>query len=297
MINPIERHNIQFVSEGQKCLGWFYRTPKKNQAPCIILAHGFGGVKEMRLDAYAEKFAEAGYHALVFDYRHFGESDGLPRQILDIKKQHQDWHSAIAFARDLPEVENEKIVLWGTSFSGGHVISVSLKDNHVAAVISQVPHLNGTATALANGFLQNIRLSIAAFRDLVHLASGREPYYVDTIGEPGTLAAMTAPGAVQAARKLYPEGFRPVETVAARIFLSVGTYSPGQYAAQLTIPWLVQVAANDLTTPVGQCFKAAVKTPKSQLIMYPCGHFDMYVNPQFELTVNDQIRFLDYHLK
>ena len=80
----------------------FLKRKKRKKAPCVILAHGFCGVKEMRLDAYAERFAEAGYHALVFDYRHFGGSDGKLRQLLDIRKQLQDWQSAIQYAKELP---------------------------------------------------------------------------------------------------------------------------------------------------------------------------------------------------
>jgi len=103
---------------------------------------------------------------------------------------------------------------------------------------------------------------------------------------------MTAPGVVEAVQKLYPPGFEPDERVAARIFLSVGLYSPGRFAKRLGIPWLVQVAANDLTTPVQPAIKAAGKAPKGELIVYECGHFDVYVDPLFQQTVSDQIRFL-----
>ncbi|MGX9145996.1 hypothetical protein [Mesorhizobium sp. 128a] len=48
------------------------------------MAHGLGGIKEMRLDAFAERFSDAGYACLVFDYRNFGASEGAPRQLLDI---------------------------------------------------------------------------------------------------------------------------------------------------------------------------------------------------------------------
>jgi uncharacterized protein len=90
-----ERQDIQFNSKGLACRGWLYKPLKtqKEKAPCVVLAHGFCGVKELRLDAYAERFADAGYNALVFDYRHFGSSDGDLRQILDIARQHEDWRA------------------------------------------------------------------------------------------------------------------------------------------------------------------------------------------------------------
>ena len=146
------RQDIHFVSNGLKCAGWFYRSPNQGKkSPCVILAHGFGAVREMRLDAFAERFAEAGYHALVFDYRHFGSSEGEPRQILNIKKQHQDWQAAIDYAKTIPGVDVRKIVLWGTSFSGGHVLALGVKNPDIAAVISQVPHMDGIA------FLETLR--------------------------------------------------------------------------------------------------------------------------------------------
>jgi hypothetical protein len=290
----IERQDIRFISEGQKCVGWFYPVPGKDIVPCIVLAHGFGGVKEMRLDAYAERFAEAGYHAFVFDYRHFGKSEGEPRQILDIKKQHQDWRAAIRFAKGLPGVDPHRIILWGTSFSGGHVLAVAARDQDpdIAAVISQVPHLDGFATAIANGPVQNLRLCFAAWRDIANMVLHRRPYYVPLIGQPGELAAMTAPDAEEGVKRLYPEGLEPDENVAARIFLKVGLYSPGRLASKMGIPWLVQAAADDLTTPVYPAIRASKKASKSQLIIYKCGHFDVYVEPRFEQTVSDQITFL-----
>lgn len=293
----IERQNIRFLSGGVHCSGWFYRTPGRESSPCIVLAHGFGGTKELRLDAYGEIFSEAGYHALVFDYRHFGDSEGEPRQILNIRKQHEDWHAAVRFAKGLPGVDASRIILWGTSFSGGHVIPVAINESGIAAVISQVPHLDGLATAMASGPVQNFRLGIAAWRDLFRMALRRSPYYVPIVGKPGELAAMTAPDAEEGVKRLYPEGYEPNENVAARIFLKVGLYSPGRLASKLTVPWLVQAASEDLTTPIRPAVRAIRKAGRSQLIIYKCGHFDVYVPPRFEQTVEDQLTFLRHCLK
>jgi fermentation-respiration switch protein FrsA (DUF1100 family) len=261
------------------------------------MAHGFGGVKELRLDAYAERFAEAGYNVLVFDYRHFGTSDGDPRQLLDIKKQHQDWIAALEFARSLNSVDKNAIALWGTSFSGGHVIEVAVRDGRVAAVISQVPFINGMVTARANGIIRNLRLGLAGIRDLFHQLFGWEPYYVKSIGEPGELAAINAPGEAEAMQRLYPKGFEPENRIAARIFLKIGLYIPVRFAPMLKIPWLVQVAGKDMTTPPQPAIKAARQTPMAELIIYDLGHFEVYVDPAFEKTVADQIAFLKRHIQ
>lgn len=291
-----EKTNIQFSSNGLSCRGWMFRRDQEGESPCVILAHGFSGVKEMRLDAYAERFADAGYHALVFDYRHFGDSDGEPRQILDIKKQHQDWHAAIGYARSLPDVNSEKIILWGTSFSGGHVVQVAVEDTRIAAVISQVPHLSGPSSAMAAGVIQNIRLGFASLHDHINRLFNQPPLYVPALGRPGDLAAMTAPGAYEASRQLFPKEGQVDETVAARIFLAVSLYSPGRLASRLQVPWLVQTAARDNITPSKPAEKAAKKAPNGELIVYNRGHFDVYVGPDFEEAVTDQIAFLKRHI-
>lgn len=93
----------------------------------MVLGHGLGAVKEMGLEVYAQRFRAEGYAFLAFDYRHFGESDGELRQLLDINKQLQDWQSAIGYARTLPEVDGKRVVLWGTSRAGSLAASRVLR--------------------------------------------------------------------------------------------------------------------------------------------------------------------------
>ena len=112
------------------------------------MAHGFSGVREQRLDAYAERFADAGLAVLLFDYRHFGASDGEPRQYLSIRCQLDDWRAAVAHARGLDGVDPDRVALWGTSFSGGHVIAIASEDARIAAVVSQAPFTFGHLRAV-----------------------------------------------------------------------------------------------------------------------------------------------------
>src|ERR1700739_1547483 len=104
---------------------WGLRTAGNGDAPLLVMAHGLGAVRTMRLDAYAERFCAAGYACLVFDYRNFGDSEGAPRQLLDIRMQLQDWIVAVAYARTLAGIDHNRIGLWGTVFAGGHVIGTA----------------------------------------------------------------------------------------------------------------------------------------------------------------------------
>ena len=113
----MSRTDTAFRSDGGTCAAWLYRPAGDGPHPIVVMAHGFSGVREQRLDAYAERFAEAGLAVLVFDYRHFGASDGEPRQLLSIPRQLADWRAAIAYARSLDGIDPKRVALWGTSFS------------------------------------------------------------------------------------------------------------------------------------------------------------------------------------
>jgi len=140
------RRDIEFDAEGVTLRGWFYTAEGASApAPTIVMAHGFSAVKEMYLDDYAEFFAAAGLNALVFDNRNFGASDGEPRQEIDPWAQVRDYRHAITYATTLAEVDGDRIGIWGSSYSGGHVLVVAALDRRVKAVVSQVPLVSGHA--------------------------------------------------------------------------------------------------------------------------------------------------------
>ena len=117
----------------------------------VILGHGLGATREMRLDAFAERFAQAGIAALAFTYRHFGDSGGQPRQLLSIKRQLADWDAAIAWVKDRRDVDGTRIAVWGSSFGGGHSITVASRHPELKAAVAQCPFTDGLASALALG--------------------------------------------------------------------------------------------------------------------------------------------------
>ena len=155
------------------------------------MAHGFGAVRALRLYAYAEEFATAGYAVAVFDYRGFGDSAGKPRQLLDVRMQHQDWRAALAYARTLPGIDADQVVGWGTSFAGGHVISLAGQGESLAAIIAQVPHVSGPAAVRSSGLMPSLRVAGPGLRDQVGAWVGRQPVYVNSAGRPGETGVMS----------------------------------------------------------------------------------------------------------
>ncbi len=292
------RADIQFQSAGVNCAGWFYPGSSAAQAPrpCIVMAHGLGGIKEMGLDAYAQRFAAAGYAVLVFDYRYFGASEGRPRQLLSISAQLADWRAAIAHVRSLPAVNAEQVVLWGSSLSGGHVIAVAADDARLAAVIAQVPYFSGVAGLLAIGPVQGTRLGLHGLYDVARKVFGRAPHYVRSSGKPGELALLAGPGDTEGYLNLLPAGQNLDQRVTARFALAVSLYSPGRLLHKLVMPSLIQVGVDDHCTPPEPVRTACRKAPRARLKEYPSGHFEPYVEPLFSRIIADQLAFLAEHL-
>jgi len=299
----VDREDIEFTSGGTPCVGWFYPAVRLalpdssadiSRRPCVVMAHGLAAIKEMRLDAYAERFAAAGYNVLVFDYRFFGASGGRPRQVLDIQAQHNDWEAAVGYARTMPGVDGARIVLWGSSMSGGHVLAVAERVA-AAAVISQVPHTDAVASVRAMGLRATARLSLHAIYDAARGALGLSPHYIPAAGRPGELAIMASPEA-SGYLDLVPDGYDFDQRVAARFGLSVGGYSPGKQLAKLTMPVLVQVGSKDQTTPPGPAIAAAEAALNATLSVYDVGHFEPYTGEMFEVFVREQLTFLRAHV-
>ncbi|MGA8257087.1 MAG: alpha/beta hydrolase [Nocardioides sp.] len=290
-----------FLSQGTLCAVRVYRPTGGHQpVPVIVMAHGFGAVRALRLYAYAEHFAAAGYAVAVFDYRGFGDSAGTPRQVLDVPMQHQDWRAALAHARTLPGIDPDRVVAWGTSFAGGHVISIAGQGEPLAAIIVQVPHVSGPAAVRATGLLPSLRVGVVGIRDQISAWTGGEPVCVDSAGLPGGTAVMTSPDAVPGMEKLIAESGLNVgdypATVAARIVLRIGLYSPKRWARGVTCPALVQIAAEDAVTPRHVAEASAARMAAPTVRVYSGGHFDPYVEPLFTTVVTDQLAFLREHV-
>lgn len=290
--NPPKPVKVHFPSGDLQCSADFYRPPGAGPFPTIVMAHGLGGTKLQRLWAFAERFAAAGYACLVFDYRYFGDSAGVPRQMLSIERQLEDWYAAIAFARGLGDVDPAQIVLWGTSFAGGHVLSVAADDGRIAAVISQCPFTDGLASSLAMNPWNSLKVTALALRDRVGAWFGGKPVQVPLAGRPGQTALMNAPDAYAGYLALQPPGANIPNYVAARIALDIIRYSPGRRAREIKRPILFCVCDPDSVAPSKATLRHAVRAPHPEIKRYAYGHFEIYVGKAFEVVVADQLDFL-----
>jgi dienelactone hydrolase len=295
-----QRHDVEFSSDRTVCRAWLYQPSLPGALPCIVMANGFGGTRDTTMEPYAGAFAAAGYAVLVFDYRHFGASDGEPRQLASIPWQLTDWASAVGWARRQPTVDPRRIALWGSSFSGGHVVMVAARDRDIAAVSAQVPMMDGLAAGLMvmryAGLGVLLRLVALGVLDGAGSLLGRPPVYVPLVGPPGEVAAMSSRDAEAGHRRLVGPSWR--NQVVARVVPTIVAYRPIRHAHRIRCPVLIILCKDDTLTPNGAARALARKLgPRAEIREYDMGHFDIYEGEGFARSSSDEIAFFDRVLK
>jgi alpha-beta hydrolase superfamily lysophospholipase len=284
----VEREDLVFSVADDACAAWLYPAAGgEAPAPIVVMAHGLSGTRRDRLGAFAERFAAAGFAALAFDHRGFGDSGGEP-DLFPPQRQLEDWCAAIAFARGLPGIDPERLATFGSSMGGGNALAAAAGDRRVAASISQVPFLDIVRQAHRPPPRAVMQAARAAAR------GGHLP----AVGQPDEAAFINAPGAEAGWRRVVAigEDSRWRNRTSARWLLG-RPYRPARHAATLHCPWLVCVGAADRVAKPGPAIAAARRAPRGELRVYPgVDHFDIYDGPEHEAVVADQIDFLRRHL-
>jgi alpha-beta hydrolase superfamily lysophospholipase len=284
----MERRDLTFSVGGASCAAWLYPAAGEfAETPAVVMAHGLSGTRRDRLGAFAERFAAAGFSALVFDHRGFGDSGGEP-DLFDPRRQLEDWRAAIAFARSLPEIDGARIATFGSSMGGGNALAAAAGDPDVAAAISQVPFLDIVTQAHRASPRVSARTFAAAVR-------GR---HLPAVGQSDEPALINAPGGEEGWRRVVSIGEDSLwrNRVSSRWLLG-RPYRPVRHAAKLHCPWLVCVGEADRVAKPGPAIAAARRAPRGELRTYPgVDHFDIYDGPVHDALVADQLDFLKRHL-
>src|SRR5262252_1120985 len=256
------RKDIEFKTEdGITLRGWHYLPEKRTgKVPTVVMAHGFSAVKEMYLDRFAEVFAAAGLGALVFDNRNFGASDGEPRQEIDPWEQVRDYRHAITYAGTLPEVAPGRIGIWGSSYSGGHVLVVGAIDRRVHCVVSQVPLISGwhlVRRLVRADMIAAVREQFDADREARF--AGKPPAMMAVVSnDPAVPCALPTADSyewfTETGRTRAPAWRNETTLRTVEMFTE---YEPGAYIDKIApTPLLMVVAARDHLTVVDQALEA-----------------------------------------
>ncbi len=250
---------------------------------------------------YAQGFSKAGFHALVFDYRYFGLSEGNPRQFISVPAQRADWHAAIRCLRGHGDVDAQRIGLWGISFSGGHVIHLAAKDEDVRAVVAQVPaidpHLNEMLGNFKRGDAKNLKLQQIIRRYFwlryFMLKTPVLPVVDDGSGDPPALAAREGTEFSEIAGPSWRN------EVVVKSFLKgrLADNNPAALTDKLTTPMLIQMAEDDETVSNEAIINFARRCgPMATLSGYVGGHFAMLGGHQRTSAIKEANQFFTRHL-
>lgn len=259
----------------------------------IILCHGFCGIREILLPAFAEAFTQAGYATVTFDYRGFGDSEGERGRLVPAM-QIADILSVIAWAKQQPALDPDRIGLWGTSFGGCHIFGAAANNPDVKCVVSQLAFADGEEivtgqmdAAEKSGFIATLEKM-----DQKRQNSGKEMFVAIT----RVLNDDESKAFFEENRHQYPKMDVKIPFLTVRETLR---YKPAGNAAKVTCPTLVVVAGQDSVNPSDQgraLFDAVAATDKQLFVAEEARHYDIYSGQHFASVIKVQTAWFSTHL-
>ncbi len=294
---------LTFVSGGITCEAWHFTAGHDGLAtdagrPVVVMAHGMAGTKDSGLAPFAEAFAAVGLDVLAFDYRGFGASGGHPRQVVSVRAQVEDYLAALDTAATLPGADPSRLVLWGVSMAGGHVLETAALRPDVAAVVALTPLVDGLAAgrhALRHHSPgQLLRSTGTGIRSRVSSAVGAGPVMIPVVAPPGERGAFTLPGALEDYLAIAGPTWR--NEVDASVVMELGKARVGKSAREVRCPVLVQIADLDRSAPPQASAKVAFAA-RAEVRRYPCDHFDVWPGKEWHRpAVEHAVYFLQRKL-
>ena len=288
--------DVSFNSAGVSCSGWHFRGAggRFGRRPVVVMGHGFGGTKDSGLEPFAERLSGAGLDVLAFDYRGFGASEGEPRQTVSVADQIHDFEAAMAAAKRLPGVDPNRIVLWGSSMSGGHVLRLAAGRDDIAAAIAMTPLTSGAAVSRAAVAHRDVgsalKWTAIGLKSRVDVARGRRPTMMPLVAHPGEPGGLTLDGAYESYTALAGPTWR--NEVDSAVGLQIAGIRTAEAARRLRCPALFQIADFDRYVPAESVVKTA-ELARGVVHHYPCDHFDVWPGHEwFEKAAADQVAFL-----
>ena len=280
---------LAFDVGGDTCRGTLYLPGgDDDDPPVIVMAPGLGAERSFGYPAVAERFADAGYAAFLFDYREFGASDG-DSQAVDPAAQRDDYAAAIDRVRRVDAVGGD-LVLWGASLSAAHVLTLAADRRDVDAVIAAVPMLDGRAIARRRGAKYLARSGAAGLRDLLGHRFGRGRT-VPIVGDREELAAITEPGAERKYIDLVDRESTWRNETPARSLLRVANYRPVGRIGEIRAPTLLLAGTDDAIVDSETVVDAGEALSRGTVVTMPADHFSPF-GEDFEPAVGHQLSFL-----
>ena len=298
----IEKRDVMFKSGDTFAAAWLFvpdQPRSGRRVPAVAMAHGIGYVKEMYLEPFARRFAAAGIAALVFDYRGFGGSGGEPRQRVFPHDQMEDYRNALTWLSLQPEVDADRLGVWGTSFSGGHVIQVAAHDPRVKAVVSQTGAMD--LDRIMRGIVgpeQFAGLQQLTVQERIrHVVEGGERYIPSTARPGEGFALQQDQESYDFALAASAPTWR--NEVAMSSLDAIMEHAPGRFIDLVAPrPLLVILARNDVIAPPESIRKAFARAGEPKRLMeVDGGHYAIYTGPGVDEAGQAATEWFTEHLK
>lgn len=268
-----------FLSNGQKILADLY-LPDAGCFPCpaVVMAPGFGGVKEMLIPFYARALVDAGIATLAIDFPHFGESEGEPRQHIDINAQLAAYRRALDELRLDERIDGYRLGVWGSSLSGGHALVVASSYPQLKSAMAIIPFI-AVSFDMTPGFVR------AVTQDLIKRTWGGAGDTLKIAGLPTEFAAMNSDGAWEWMQAMTQDVERFRNEVTVGSLLEMARYRTKKAAQKIRIPLKVILATDDSITPARRVKRALAGVPGVSFDEYPETHFEL-----FDTHLEDTVR-------
>lgn len=289
------KKEVNFYSEGCLIAAELYLPDTIQDDDClagIILCHGFAGIKELLIPAFAREFSKNNFASLTFDYRGFGGSEGTRGRLVPIE-QVTDIRNAITFMQSLEQVDSTRIGLWGTSYGGAHVIPAAALDSRIRCIVSQLPFADGERVITGSmnpeekekflAYLYRSRKKAVTKNRCMSLT----PEKIIPGEEFKTFYEKTLKDFPQADVKL------PITTL-----LETYEYKPEEYLKKVYIPLLLIAAENDTINPPGEAHRLYQKAgdPRELLVIDGAKHFDVYQGDYFRKASGRAVEWFKQYL-
>lgn len=277
-----EKQSVSFKVDGQTLRGDLYLprgASASSKVPAVVVGGSLTSVKEQMSASYAQELAKRGIAALAFDYRHYGQSDGQPRQLENVETKKADLKAAVSFLQTVPGVDG--VSLLGVCTSGGNVIQAAAEDSRVRSVVtvagwfvepSFTPMLYGGEAAVnalkVQGSQALVKYRSTGVSDTVQTygmansgaahAGDHMDYYVNT--KRGNISSFTNAMAVQS-------------------WESWLSFDPVAFASKVKVPTMI-IHSDDSALPDQARKVYGLLAGKKELNWMKGGHFEFYDNAE-----------------
>lgn len=286
-----------YVKSGPEVIAADFYRPHTVQKPAVIvMAHGFAALRHFKLVQYAQKFAQAGYAVVLFDYRYWGGSTGRPRELVSLKEQLEDWKTMIHHVSQRKSVDTHRIVLWGTALSGGYVLTLASELKNIQAVMVQVPFVDGAASAKRYPLQYLPKALKLSSQDYMGSKVGLKPKSLP-VAHPSALSILPTAEIYQGYLSIVNPDYYWSGEVPARVFFHLMRYRPIQEVRNIDIPVLFIAAKQDRLIPIESSRETATNiAPFVQYHEWDMQHFDIYHGKDFEKAIATQLEFLHHYI-